>query len=491
MPLQTIQRLDNQSIQWVGQPLIFAFSNDAVVSGVPTQYFNVKFVAEIFIAGDTINTSVTTDLIATVKVVPNNEGVGIFNLRSVVESYVKPQRNGYEDSTAASKYKGVSYDSDPHPIHVIDKWCQNDVGYKEMRCRFTIEAATYVGGPVLTIGTFGSAVTTSEIFLQNAYVPTETRYARYQNPIRYYNQMQSGNGADDYYQYWPYSFVMSNAPLIQYANRYDYGVFQALSSYPSSGMVILESYISWRSRTGATSVFTTPNTAANGGATPTTKTKTQMVSVGAFPANLMEQNAAFKTAILADNVEYYDIKLRGGSGSVATHTYRIIINCPKTNDAFTTRGDAKGYTPIRLCWLNSLGAWDYYTFTMKSINKFKTKKTKYQQLEGTWNKSYYEIQGWKGGQKDYRVNTTENVVMNSDFMSEDDAEWFEFLLNSTEVYIMEQRDFNNNQSNNTNTWMRPVTLKTSSFTRKTIANDKLIQYTIEVEKSRVQNNQNA
>ena len=489
MALTVIQTLDNQSIQWVGQPLIFAFSQDAIVSGVPTQYFNVKFVAEIFISDDTINTSVTTDLVATVKVVPNNKGVGIFNLRSIVESYVKPQRNGYEDSTAGSEYKGVSYDTDPHPIHVIDKWCQNDVGYKEMRCVFSIEAATFVGGPVTTVGSYNYH-TTSAIYIMNAYVPTDTRYQRYTSPIRYYNQMQA-NAGTNYYQYDSSSFVLSNAPLIQYANRYDYGVFSALSSYPISGMVIVESYISWRSRAGATSVFTTTNTAANGGATPTSKTKTQMVSVGAFPANLMEQDAAFKTAILADNVEYYDIKLRGGSGSTATKTYRIIINCPKTNDAFTRDGLNKGYTPIRLCWLNSLGGWDYYTFTMKSIRKLKTKKVKYQQLEGTWNEAGYEIQGWKGGQKDYRVNARENVVMNSDFMTEDDAEWFEFLMNSNEVYIIEQRDINPNNYNNTNTWMRPVTLKTSSFTRKTIANDKLIQYTIEVEKSRMQNNQNA
>lgn len=491
MALTTTQRIDNGAIVWVGQPLVFAFSQDAIVSGVPTQYFNVKFVAEVFIAGNSINVGNTTDLVATVKVVPNNKGVGIFNLRSVVESYVKPQRNGYQDTTAASKYKGVTYNTDPHPIHVIDKWCQNDVSYKEMRVVFSIEAATYVGGPVTSVSS--NTFTTSAIYIMNAYVPTETRYARYTGPIRYYNTMQA-NGGFDYYQYGSNSFVLSNAPTTQYANRYDYGVFSALSSYPSSGMVIVESHIVWTSRAGVVSApFTTTNNAANGGATPTTETKTQMVFVGAFPANIMEQNTAFKNAIIADNVDYYDIKLRGGSGSTATRTYRIIVNCAKKNDAFTgTLGvNTAGYTPIRLCWLNSLGAWDYYTFTQKSIRKLKTKKVKYQQLEGTWNEDYYQIQGWKGGSKDYRVNTTENVVMNTDFMSEADAEWFEFLMNSNEVYIMEQRDINGNFSNNTNTWMRPVTLKTSSFTRKTRRNDSLIQYTIEVEKSRIQNNQNA
>ena len=35
-----------------------------------------------------------------------------------------------------------------------------------------------------------------------------------------------------------------------------------------------------------------------------------------------------------------------------------------------------------------------------------------------------------------------------------------------------------------NQYVTPVRLKTSSFTRKTVANDKLIQYTFEIEKSK-------
>ena len=35
-----------------------------------------------------------------------------------------------------------------------------------------------------------------------------------------------------------------------------------------------------------------------------------------------------------------------------------------------------------------------------------------------------------------------------------------------------------------NQYATPCTLKTTSFTKKTVANDKLIQYTFEVEKAR-------
>ena len=74
--------------------------------------------------------------------------------------------------------------------------------------------------------------------------------------------------------------------------------------------------------------------------------------------------------------------------------------------------------------------------------------------------------------------------MNTDFVSEDDNVMFEELTNSPEVYILrefQQRTYN---TDTLNRYVTPVTLKSSSFTKKTIANDKLIQYTFEVEKSR-------
>ena len=73
--------------------------------------------------------------------------------------------------------------------------------------------------------------------------------------------------------------------------------------------------------------------------------------------------------------------------------------------------------------------------------------------------------------------------MNTDFVSEDDNVMFEELINSPEVYQLEgyQTDITNSGLNQ---YVTPVRLTTSSFTRKTLANDKLIQYTFEVEKTK-------
>jgi hypothetical protein len=40
------------------------------------------------------------------------------------------------------------------------------------------------------------------------------------------------------------------------------------------------------------------------------------------------------------------------------------------------------------------------------------------------------IDGFKGGKKNFRVNSTERIQVNTDFVTEADAVWFEELINS-------------------------------------------------------------
>ena len=73
--------------------------------------------------------------------------------------------------------------------------------------------------------------------------------------------------------------------------------------------------------------------------------------------------------------------------------------------------------------------------------------------------------------------------MNTDFVNESESEWFEELINSPEIYILNGFKTDSPGSALT-TYVIPVRLQTSSYTRKTVANDKLMQYAFEVEKSK-------
>ena len=186
-------------------------------------------------------------------------------------------------------------------------------------------------------------------------------------------------------------------------------------------------------------------------------------------------STVFQALVTAGTIQggYYTVRAEDITAAPSLRAYTIQVNCPS----------GKGYESIRICWLNQWGAWDYYTFTKKSVKSISTKGTTYQQLGGTWNEDVYRLDSYRGGKKSFRVNATEKIKMNTDFVSEDDTVMFEELINSPEVYLLEgyQTDSGFSSLNN---YVTPVRLTTSSFTRKTIANDRLMQYTFEIEKSK-------
>ena len=285
---------------------------------------------------------------------------------------------------------------------------------------------------------------------------------------------------------------LSNAPIIQYARLSDYGTlsflnflnvsensFQVGTDNATINMVNKIQIILYNSAgVQIGSGINVNTTIANGSFNNNNQfSNTRVMFFGAFPANLDGAANATWVAQRA-NVSYYTIQAVDDEDEVISQTYRINI----------ITDDCKGFEGIRLTWLNPHGTWDYYTFTKKSVRQLSTNKTTYTQLGGTWNKSTFKINGYKGGQKNFRVNTKELIRINTDYLVDADAIWFEDLINSPEVYIL-----NGYSSSDTygmvNKYVEPVRVTTSSYTRKSKANDKLIQYTFELEKTKVKRTQ--
>ena len=197
--------------------------------------------------------------------------------------------------------------------------------------------------------------------------------------------------------------------------------------------------------------------------------------VGAFPGNLQNWSATFQGYVAAGTIQggSYTVTALNSANVDMSIPYKINVNCP----------DTKNFDPIRLCWLNQWGAWDYYTFTKKSIQTISTQGSTYQQLQGTWNQSRYRVDSYKGGKKAFRVNATESITINTDFVTEDENVMFEEMINSPEIYELTGYKTDVAQSA-LNNYVIPVRMKSTSFTKKTIANDRLIQYTFQIEKSK-------
>tara|TARA_R110000823_G_scaffold53897_2_gene132436 strand:- start:863 stop:2062 length:1200 start_codon:yes stop_codon:yes gene_type:complete len=392
----------------------------------------------------------------------------MYDFRPIIESFVSADNV----APSTSKFKGVSYSN--IPVHTIDKYSLNENTVRYLKIRFKVEGATTSGGTVSVIDTEDSAQYT----LFNGYLKRTdildlvTNDFGYDTTRFYLNPKIVGG---EIVGNW-----LTNAPTTQYANLSDYGT---LSMYSADLAVVgvptdLDRITITYYNDSGTSIGTEDidNLDANGGFTTYgTTTEKQVMYFGCFPANLRNWSSTFTALVVAGTIQggSYTIGAINSSGNTLLDKITINLNCPTL----------KGYEPIRLAWLNQWGAWDYYTFTMKSAKTTSTKGSTYQQIEGTWNESVYQINGFKGGKKAFRVNATEKISMNTDFVSESESEWFEDLINSPEVYIL---DSYQPQAANPalNQYATPVRLTTSNFTRKTVANDKLMQYTFEVEKSK-------
>ena len=469
MAVSIIEQSPSVSTLPVGQDIIFVISNDTAVANES----KVKFGVEIHVSNSTPpNVSTANDLLGTFKTTPNNAGVGIFDLRSVIENYVKPDNIASKDS----EYKGsATTDNIKFPLHIIDKFSLNDNTVRYMAMQFFVE---YLGATD-SAGNQDDNVVRRQVGTS----ANSDLYTLFNGYLKHTDELIFGSGfnpAGFGYDITKFRLTdasksfLTNTPTALYANSIDYGTLSFLMDVSISLLLAynirFEYYDSEGNSLGGETIdIDTANGAYD---VWSADAKNLIVHVGCYPANLQGWSSTFRTLLTAATpVKYYTINAAGLSAR--TQTYTININCTNT----------KGYESIRLCWLNQWGVWDYYTFTQKSVRSTTTQGSTYTQLEGTWNQSKYRLDSFRGGKKAFRVNAMEKITMNTDFVTEADAVIFEELINSPEVYLLKGYQTDDARSV-LNQYVTPVRLTTSSFTTKTIANDKLMQYTFEVEKSK-------
>jgi hypothetical protein len=205
----------------VGQDLIFVVSNQTAVANET----RVKFVAEVYIGTTVASVSPTANTpIGTFKTTPNNAGVGMFDLRNVVENYVKA------DNMAAngSAYKTtVTSGSVRHPVHLIDKYSLNTNLGRYMLVRFSVE---YLVGTTVEIDT-NTRANSYPLFIFNGYVKNTDVLTKSSNNFGY--DTTKFILADDAREF------LTNAPTTQYANLEDYGTLSIVTSTTAFFRILL------------------------------------------------------------------------------------------------------------------------------------------------------------------------------------------------------------------------------------------------------------
>ena len=439
----------------VGQEIIFTISNNNIVS----QFTNVTLQADVFIS-DFTTSSLTGTPLATFKTKPNNVGVGMFDFSQVVGSYVSADHIAGEGSSYKTTLTNLETSN---PLHLIDKYSTNRNALRWLRIKFK---TVYVDNNNAVQE--DTPVSSIDYRIFNGYI-------KYDDVL----DLQNVDFGYDMSNFFPSSHskrFLTNAPNTQNANVEDYGTIAFLDDDEQITAITLQYFNSLGVSLGTE--FVSKNNANGGGFSATSDIQKNLFYFGCFPANLRSDNTTlFATLVSNGTIQggYYTIRgWKTTSTNYTTQEYRINVNCPNT----------KGYESVRLCWLNQWGVWDYYTFTQKSIRSISTKGSTYEQQTGTWNDAAYRVNGYKGGKKTFRVNATEKIKMNTDFVTESENVMFEELTNSPEVYILEGYSFALDANTALNQYVSAVRVTSTNFTKKTVANDRLIQYTFEVEKSR-------
>ena len=525
MALQITQRPLYNTLA-AGQEIVFVVNEST--GNIVTTKTNVNYVVEIRVATDSSELNSTTSIIGEFKSTPNDKGVGVFELSTILENYVSPDYNGVNTEISAGEtvqttWRGNSFllNDQPryyHPIHLIDRYCISQNAIKYVRVKFTME---YLGADTNNPNAVGKdpyliAQYSNDLLIFNG-VLYDTDILKFSNTAgrRFdygYNLVATDDTTRPSYIIQNSGFttttakgqMLSDAPLTQEARLTDYGTLPFLNflraaqnsfnvgnvtlSPNSIGVIKISLYSEAGVQLGST--IEAENRQVNGGYSAHDTdinfnffATTRLIYFGAFPANL-------DGAYIADNVTYADWNTH--KANVAYYTLQPFQQSTTSHDIpigseyriNIVKSDCK-YESIRLVWLNKHGVWDYYTFRKKSVRSLATNRTNFTQLAGTWNDNNYSNRGHSGGEKNFRVNTRESIKMNTDFVTEADAIWFEQLINSTEVYIL--NGFNTDgailDAGNVNRYIEPVTVTTSSYTRKTRGNDKLIQYTFDVQRA--------
>ena len=126
----------------------------------------------------------------------------------------------------------------------------------------------------------------------------------------------------------------------------------------------------------------------------------------------------------------------------------------------------------RLAWRNSKGCYDYFNFKKKSTQTIEVSRNNYETMLGDFNNTMYSYDNFGRGKKTRTTTAILKETLQTDWISEADAVLLENLIMSTNVQIVENADTD---------YTVPVMVSDKSFVKKTVANDKMIKYTINIE----------
>lgn len=347
--------------------------------------------------------------VGTLKSYPNQYGWCFFRLDRICQDY-------------------FSFDIHDNP-ELGELFYQNDNSVKNIFGVFYEEYGDLSTGTTIYTG---DSVTGNTIIAYNGAIPWVGDMSNNYNP------QVKGVGAPvksglNFTNYWPTSYIAEegfNKLFMTYAPRtlkMDYTDTYYLNIMSNTddvaGNIEIKTYGSGGS---LLNTFLDPNPYPIPSLSGVTS-KTALLSVGIGPLDINTRAQALTaTPIIMPQVEYYTVQIKNsGNTDFSSEIYKVVMNTKKY------------YQRFRFRWLNSLGAFDSYTFEGRnSATKNVRNSTEFSKLFG------YELpiggygyqNGDRGRKTIYQSVETQYTVF-SQFITEAESYWLNELFTSSEVYL--------------------------------------------------------
>ena len=285
------------------------------------------------------------------------------------------------------------------------------------------------------------------------------------------------------YNTFSYQHNLSNAPLTQNVQEGEYltvafyngnmmtpasdvvaqDIFYAQFTYYNSAGVVLgnDELHNVEPNGGAPRTVTTDLWSAVAGAqTPGSR----LIHLGVGPQNLVDVGFT-----LPATWAYYTVKITGQGDDGLENNDGVWANLRFNKDtAFC------GYDGVRFAWKTEYGVWDYYNFKLATTATDNIERLQYKHsfvpYNTTTNSAVYDKT--RRGMEQFTNKVNRVKTANSDWLTQEEADWLRELFFSTNVFIQNGSDF------------EPVVINDTSLTEKTNPRtQKNFQYTIRFEQA--------
>ncbi len=440
-------------VQPVYTPAVF------VVSSTNVAEINFRYVADVYING----TNVTR-----LKFSPNATLKGIVDVTDILKDHCESQVNGYNSGIASGSAakSNVSSSVRPMSIHQIDEFSRNDNVMIDWQVYFGEEyQLTQDSAPQIYDGKGVAGEPDKQSNHFQAWNSTFGQYVDLMNK-QYTDYILDGGSK---------KFLSSLEPTInRKIRRNDYHTIAVFNGNNRDNQQSKPDRMNVRSydETGSEiGFFQKLNTSANGGK-PYSSTQDDgeknLLFVGVGARNFLN-SGTFLPAL----AKYYTIQfVQGGQGKSTLYRFDI-VDCDEDSEPFKT---------YRLGWLNSLGGYDYYNFTMKNETSFDLERQTYMQTVGTWQSDTYFFQEGDFGRSDFNVDARQKLKLQTDWLVDGEVQMLKECFMSPRVWMIEQGSEGDR--------VFPVNVQSTNFIEYRQKDDKVFQYELEVSfshKHRIQN----